>query len=172
MKDEYTKLIENAKESYLKSLGSKLANPLTGMKAYWSALKKLLGGNKAPIIPPLNINNTFITSVKAKCSIFNKFFAKQCTLMDTNSSLPRQDLITNVKVKFTDSGLSEKIETLIRRLNVNKAHGHDGITIRMLKICCKSISKPLTKILKNCLVSGYFPTSWKKANVIPIHKKK
>ena len=174
MKDEYTKLVEKAKESYLKSLGSKLANPLTGMKAYWSALKKLLGGNKAPTIPPININNTFITSVNEKCSIFNKFFARQCTLMDTNSSLPCQEVLTNAvlnEVKFTDIDLSEKIAALIRGLNVNKAHGHDGITIRMLKICGQSISKPLTKILKNCLITGYFPTSWKKANVIPVHKK-
>ena len=41
----------------------------------------------------------------------------------------------------------------------------------MLKLCSDSLSKPLTKILRNCLDSGYFPQSWKKCNVIPIHKK-
>ena len=48
---------------YLKSLGNKLGDPQTGMNTYLASLKKLLGGNKAPIIPPLNINNVFVTDV-------------------------------------------------------------------------------------------------------------
>ena len=144
MKDEYTKLVENAKEAYLKSLGNKLEKPQTGIKAYWAALKKLLGGDKAPTIPPLNINNIFITDAGEKCTIFNNFFGKQCTLMNTDSTLPCQDYITNAVI--TDVGvddIEQKIIGMIQHLNVNKAHGHDGISIRMLKICCGSISKPL-----------------------------
>ena len=34
-----------------------------------------------------------------------------------------------------------------------------------------SISKPLSIIFRNCLKAGYFPTAWKKANVVPVHKK-
>ena len=41
----------------------------------------------------------------------------------------------------------------------------------MLKLCGDSLSKPSTKIFRNCLDYGYFPQSWKKGNVIPIHKK-
>ena len=41
----------------------------------------------------------------------------------------------------------------------------------MLKICDSSIIKPLSIIFNNSLNSGIFPTIWKKANVIPIHKK-
>ena len=44
MRTRYTKLVEESKENYLKSLGSKLSNPKTSMKSYWSALKELLGG--------------------------------------------------------------------------------------------------------------------------------
>ena len=83
MKTEYTKLVEESKQSYLKSLGSKRSNPKTGMKADWSALQRLLGGSKPTIIPPLNINNTFVTNVSEKFSLFNNFFAKQCTVLDT-----------------------------------------------------------------------------------------
>ena len=56
-------------------------------------------------------------------------------------------------------------------LNVNKAHGHDDISINMLKICDTSIVKPLRLIFQNCLVTGTFPDIWKKSNVVPIHKK-
>ena len=45
-------------------------------------------------------------------------------------------------------------------------------TIRMLKLCDKSIYKPLNIIFKSCLTQHIFPSEWKKANVVPIHKKK
>ena len=56
-------------------------------------------------------------------------------------------------------------------MNVNKAHGHDNISIRIIKIFGKSICKPLELIFRNSLAVGKFPQIWKKANVIPIHKK-
>ena len=45
------------------------------------------------------------------------------------------------------------------------------ISIRMLKICGKSIIKPLLIIYKKCLEKGCFSSEWKKANVVPVHKK-
>ena len=45
------------------------------------------------------------------------------------------------------------------------------ISIHMLKICGKSIIKPLLIIYKKCLEKGCFPSEWKKANVVPVHKK-
>ena len=45
------------------------------------------------------------------------------------------------------------------------------ISIRILKTCGKSILKPLELIFKSCIESGKFPIEWKKANVIPVHKK-
>ena len=41
----------------------------------------------------------------------------------------------------------------------------------MLKLCDKSIVKPLSIILKNCKLKKTFTNLWKKANVVPIHKK-
>ena len=45
------------------------------------------------------------------------------------------------------------------------------ISIRMLKICGKSIIKPLLIIYKKCLVKGCIPNEWKKANAVPDYKK-
>ena len=63
------------------------------------------------------------------------------------------------------------IRKVIKALKVNKAHGHNGISIRMLKLCESDITELLYLIFKNCLSSNTFPDVWKKANVIPIHKK-
>ena len=51
------------------------------------------------------------------------------------------------------------------------AHGHDEITIRMIKMCVSSIAKPLAILFRNCLESECFPKEWKKDNIVPAHKK-
>ena len=69
-------------------------------------------------------------------------------------------------ITFTE----KDIEKVMENLDSNKAHGHDMISIRMLKICGKSIIKPLLIIYKKCL-EVFFANEWKKANVAPVHKK-
>ena len=70
-------------------------------------------------------------------------------------------------INFTD----DDILKIIRSLNINKAHGHDDISVRMIKICDKAILEPLSIIYKNCIDTGIFPDSWKKSNIVPVHKK-
>ena len=41
----------------------------------------------------------------------------------------------------------------------------------MIKICGKSLCKPLEMIFKSCIKNGEYPSEWKKANVVPVHKK-
>ena len=60
---------------------------------------------------------------------------------------------------------------LIKALDVSKADGHDGISIKMIKICADSIAHPLTLIFQNSFAAGIFANDWKKANIVPIHKK-
>ena len=80
-------------------------------------------------------------------------------------------------IKKTDNSLysvkfsTENILQIINKLDSNKAHGHDEISIRMLKICGSSVCRPLQIIYKSCLDKGKFPQEWKKANVVPVHKK-
>ena len=65
----------------------------------------------------------------------------------------------------------DKILEIIRNLNPNKAHGWDGISVRMIKLCDESLITPLRLIFENCLRRGIFPETWKRANVVPVHKK-
>ena len=70
-------------------------------------------------------------------------------------------------VNFSKSDLID----VIKNLDPQKAHGFDEISIKMIKLCDKSIVDPLFLILKNCVSKGIFPDCWKKANLVPIHKK-
>ena len=65
----------------------------------------------------------------------------------------------------------DKIVKIIKNLNPNKAHGLDMISICMLKIYGDSFLKPLELIFKSCIESRKLPIEWKKANVVPVHKK-
>ena len=41
----------------------------------------------------------------------------------------------------------------------------------MIKACGSSIVEPLCRIFEKCLETGIYPSTWKKANIVPIHKK-
>ena len=57
-------------------------------------------------------------------------------------------------------------------LDPNKAHDHDMIRIRMIKICGNAICKPLQLIFRSCIIeNGELLSEQKKANVVPFHKK-
>ena len=92
-------------------------------------------------------------------------------MINNSSSLPIDITSLTLDRFYLFEINSEEVSDIIKLLNVYKAHGHDGISIRMLKMCITSISKPLTLIYKSCLSQETFPEVWKKANIIPIHKK-
>ena len=80
--------------------------------------------------------------------------------------LPRANTCLST-VRFSENDILK----VIRKLDPNKAHGHDKISIHMLKISYKAICKPLYMIFISCLETGVSPIHWKKADVVPIHKK-
>ena len=130
-----------------------------------------MNNKKISCIPPLLDQDKFIIDFKEKTEIFDNFLADQCSISRSKSKLPatlskttRESLTT---IKFSNNYILK----IISNLDPNKAHGHDVISTRMVKICDNSICKPLKLILQSCLESGKFPSEWKKAIVVLIHKK-
>ena len=109
---------------------------------------------------------------KEKAELFTDFFTMQCSLVNNNSELPSVLTKKTRKLLSTVEFPTNDILKIIRNLNPNKVHGHDVISIRMLKICDESICKPLRIIFRSCLENGTFPSEWKKANVVSVFKKK
>ena len=72
---------------YYENLGKKLNNPLLQAKTYSSILKKLYNDKKIPLIPPLLVDDKFVTDMKTKANIFNKFLVEKCTPLKNNSKL-------------------------------------------------------------------------------------
>ena len=105
-----------------------------------------------------------ITDLKDKCQLFNCFFLEQCNYGKILVLCPIH--VSNKLITFQIPLFFQKniyisiyilyiyiyiiyiyiyIYQIIKNLDPNKAHGHDMISIRMIKLCGISICKPLNK---------------------------
>ena len=164
-------LIDDSKQKYFLRLTQKLTTIQKSTKAYWALLKIFLNNRKIPVIPPLFHNNKFVTDFKEKAELFNSFFAKQCSLIKNDSKLPPRLRFLTDKRLSTVKFVNTDILKIIQNLNPNKAHGHDKISIRMLKLCIDLLCRPVELIFKDCLTNGIFPSDWEKGNIVPVHRK-
>ena len=93
-----------------------------------------------------------------KSEFFNSFFANQCSLISNNSILPSELTLptehTLTSYDFSETGILQ----ITNNQDFNIAHGHDMISIRILKLCGEAICRPLNIIFKTCLNTGKFPS--------------
>ena len=52
--------------------------------------------------------------------------------------------------RFLTISFKDDVAKIIKSLKINKTHGHDDISIRLLQICGAEVVKPLSLICKNC----------------------
>ena len=112
-----------------------------------------------------------MSNFKEKAFCFNKLFAGHCNTLVNDSVLPpfsaplTSNTLGGVSVQISD------ILSIIDKLNPKKAHGVDGVSIELIKKCKNEVALPLKIIFEKCLVTGIYPSLWKKANIQPVHKK-
>ena len=70
---ELNDLIFSTKTLYYKNLAKKLNNPLLQTKTYWSILKTFYNDKKISQVPPLLVDDKFVTDMKTKADIFSNF---------------------------------------------------------------------------------------------------
>ena len=88
-----------------------------------------------------------------------------------NESSLRNNQTIETVTRLSDINIDAgTIIKLIRSLNPTKAHSCDGISIRMLKLCTTSISKPL-HILFNNSVMNVFQMNGKRQTLSQFMKK-
>ena len=123
------------------------------------------------MIPPLFTNNKLQLNFKSKANHFNKFFADKCISIQNNSVIPNFTECESIN-RLTSIVFNDKnILNILRAFDVNKAHGHDDILIRMIKLCDKSIIPGIWLIYKNWIKTKIFPNIWNKSNSVLVHKK-
>ena len=139
-------------------LSNKLIDPMTSLKIYWLTLKMFLNNKKIIYISPLSQQNKYVTDFKENTEIFNLSNALLSNSLwwITPVNFSWHFLKKTEKVMSSISFSSKNITKIIWDLDPNKAHGHDMISIRMLKICDESILKPLVIIFKSCIGKNGF----------------
>ena len=103
--------IENSKQRYCSKLPSKLANPATSSKTFWS----FLNNKKFPYIPLLFHENWFIANFKEKAELFNTFFANQWTSLNNGSVLPNNLAKLTIKSLVTANFSTDDISKIIKQ---------------------------------------------------------
>lgn len=145
----------------------------------WSNIRKII-----PNIKPNNIITNEDNNDKAED--FNNYFAsvgrktfERCrsdlTSNDTTSDNIRvtHDTVYNTETNNFFRPKPVDVETVIltiSKLRKTKSVGNDGISLNFIKDSLFVTAFYITCIFNTSIVTGKFPTSWKHAIVVPIHK--
>ena len=105
---------------------------------------------------------------KQKKKIF--FLFVFCSLVKNASTLPNLEYKTDERLNYFEIN-EDNILSIIKNLNASTAHEWDKTSIRMMKLCGKTIAIPLKMIFRSMLEKGVFSNDWKKSNVVSIHKR-
>ena len=98
-----------------------------------------------------------VTEFLVKANLLNDYFSQQCTTVDNGSSIPPNITFATEQKLSTFEFCLDDIIKIIKLLDANKAHGHDEISIRMIKLCASSIANPLSILFRNCFENECFP---------------
>ena len=165
-------LIKISKSNYYDKLCKSLHNhSQLSSKKWWNVCKYMYNGRyNNHIIPPIHDADNILSENIDKAEAFNSFFTSISNLEENKPLLPPLPLDTpsnldNITITQSD------IKDVLTLLKSSKASGPDGINQRILKEVAQFIIKPLCTLFNMSLREKYFPTCWKKSNVIPLFKK-
>ena len=66
--------------------------------------------------------------------------------------------------------INNDVLKIIRYLYINKAHGYDGILVRMMKMRDGSLVQPLSLVFRGWIDTRVYPDTLKKSNIVPVHE--
>ncbi|CAB4000221.1 Hypothetical predicted protein, partial [Paramuricea clavata] len=139
-------------------------------KLFWSYHKHILRSRNAP--SSNTYNNVTASTPNKKAELFNEYFASVFLPKSTIKNINQDCMNPKTCEKISSIEISEcEVERYLNNLDTSKAYGPDGIPPRLLKECSKEISSSLCSLFNTSIETGRVPREWKKANVIPIHKK-
>ena len=117
------------------------------------------------------VGNKLVTNFLVKANLFRDYFSQHSTTVENDNCILLNITFATEQKLSTFEFCIDDIINIIKSLDPNKAHGHNEISIRMIKLCASSIAKPLSILFRNCFQNECFPKEWKKANIVPVHKK-
>lgn len=141
-------------------------------KYFWKYVKSKRGGSNYP--NKFELNNVKYTDGNSISSAFNYFF-KSVFIHSSHDSTINSCLINNNYIPHDMLSCIEVNEDIVNKLlcslDRSKGAGSDGIPPLLLSSCAESLALPIYLLFRFSLNECVFPSVWKKAQVVPIHKK-
>ena len=171
---EAAEILRSTRRTHMADIRTRLTRGDMNDKAWWSTVKQASGeggGNSVPLLTDMTGNEFVSNREKADC--LAGYFSQKCSLKDdfTGNTFPPMTHTATSKlctVRFRPSAVTRAL----RKLDVSKATGPDGIPARVLKHCANELGLPLSQLFTHCFTSGVQPALWKTARVVPIHKRR
>lgn len=145
-----------------------------GDPSMWQATKRLL--RQPSIIPPILYDGNVYNSDAEKSLVFASHLESTFSLAPESESDIEDEVITVISRSLPmpaldiDYTTAEEIKVYIKNLPLKKTPGHDLIPNVALKYLTDEAINHLKDIFNSCMCIGYFPTTWKKAEIILFHK--
>ena len=152
---------------YLKDLTDDLK---TNPKRFWSFVKTTKGRNSE--IPPLVNGNEKVDGDTAKAPVFivNHVFARKFADPSV-SDLPEAPVYELEPLRDFHVSV-ESVRAILKGISPGKACGPDNVSARVIRECADELTVPVAMLCKMSFEQGVFPRAWKRANIVPIHKKR
>ena len=169
-------LIRDAKKKKKKKpfhdkIASKLTSGELSSKDWWTVLKTFISPQSKKSIPPLENDGSISSDENEKANILNNFFQSQNSLNNQYPIFP-QILPTAVTNELNNiEFFRTEVETILKSLTIGKASGPNNLSNRILRELAHEISSPFCNLFNQSINLGFVPSSYKEANVCPIHKK-
>ena len=176
----YNKILKNnirlAKKSYYNYCFQKYKSDI---KKTWSTINEILNRTtKKRNLPDFfNIDGELVSHKETIANKFNSYFTnigpELASKIKTNDDKTFKDYLnTPCEHRFQFTPVTEhEVTRIIDMLKPKSSHGFDGLSVKLLKLILKDISKSVTLVINQSLHTGIFPDLLKIAKVIPIHKK-
>ena len=136
-------------------------------KSFWKFVKSK-SKTRSGIGDLKNNSGEWISDDHEKANELNTFFSSVFT-KNENNYMP--EFKSDVSSSVCDITVTkQKVESMLKLLNVSKSTGPDEFHPRFLNETAESIALPVTILFNKSLNEGTIPQEWKLANVTCIHK--
>ena len=141
----------------------------------WKTISEIIckSNSKRKKLEKVIVDSNVVTNKREICERFNEFFTNiGPKLAEKNEPGNKKCIDAYLKQRvlttFSFSLVDDK--SIIKCISKDST-GHDGISLKLLKFLSPVLTKPLSLIINQSLVSGIFPTKLKIAKVLPFFKK-
>jgi hypothetical protein len=173
-KKQLDSVIRLSKNMYYKS---KIEHAGKDGRALWNIINEVIDRkqSKHSIPETFQGKTTDIKGFEAIASEFNSYFASigskmASTIPETSGFEKYVEIHDKCKLTFRELK-EEEVEKIMQKQQPKLSCGVDTINNKIVKICAKALSTPMTILINKSIREGKVPTAFKTARVVPLYKK-